>query len=82
MLKLELTSTAERRAPDLWARYREAARAALGRFAQDLPGYGKTLDHGLWNLVSDVAARVAPPRKTVVLGIGGSALGARALVDA
>ncbi|MEM7261005.1 MAG: glucose-6-phosphate isomerase [Planctomycetota bacterium] len=82
MFQLALTSVASQRSPEAFARYRETALEALSTIDGNRPGYLTTLDKGLWDLTVDTAARVAPPSKIVILGIGGSALGARTLADA
>ena len=82
MLHFELSSVARRRDSESFDRYVAEAGRAVKAIADSPPGYLTTLDKGLWDIVVDTLARVAPPSKIVLLGIGGSALGARTLADA
>ena len=63
-------------------KYTEAAAASVAKLRQSPSGFLRSLDDELLPDVLAVAARLAEFDKIVLLGIGGSALGARTILDA
>ncbi|MEM7165893.1 MAG: glucose-6-phosphate isomerase [Planctomycetota bacterium] len=62
--------------------YLDQARASVGALPQSASGFLRSLDEDFVPGVQDVAARCGDFEKIVLLGIGGSALGARTILDA